>query len=174
MKVNVRVIAASNRDLEQEILQGRFRKDLYYRLNVYPITVAPLLERVSDIPVLVEHFVKRFNQNFGKNITKSPRKVMEQLEKYDWPGNIRELENIIERAMILSKSSTLMVEKLNTQDHTSKKELRTLADQERDHINKVLDLTHWRIYGPKGAAQVLDLNPETLRSRIRKLGIIRP
>lgn len=174
MKVDVRVIAATNRELEQEILEGRFRKDLFYRLNVYPITSAPLRERRSDIPFLVEHFVQRFNQKLGRNITRIPKRVMEQLKAYDWPGNIRELENIIERAMILSKSSTLMVEKLKIPDRTSEEKLVTLADHERDYIKKVLDRTLWRINGPKGAAQILDMHPETLRSRIKKFDIRRP
>jgi len=174
MKVDVRVIAATNRDLEQEILEGRFRKDLFYRLNVYPITSAPLRERRSDIPILVEYFVQRFNQKMGRNITRIPNKVMEQLKAYDWPGNIRELENIIERAMILSESSTLKVEKLKIPDHTPEEKLRTLADHERDHIRKVLDRTLWRINGPKGAAQILDMHPETLRSRMKKFDIQRP
>ena len=174
MKVDVRVIAATNRDLEQEILEGRFRKDLFYRLNVYPITSAPLRERRSDIPILVEYFVQRFNQKMGRNITRIPKKVMEQLKVYNWPGNIRELENIIERAMILSESSTLKVEKLKIPDHTPEEKLRTLADHERDHIRKVLDRTLWRINGPKGAAQILDMHPETLRSRMKKFDIQRP
>ena len=112
IKVDVRIIAATNRNLEKEINRGRFRKDLYYRLNVYPITIAPLRDRTDDIPLLVEHFVKRFNQKFNKDITRIPRKVIDQLILYDWPGNIRELENIIERAMILSTTSTLKIEKL--------------------------------------------------------------
>jgi len=174
ISVDVRVIAATNRDLEQEISRGRFRKDLYYRLNVYPITIVPLRERVSDIPLLVEHFVKRFNQKMGKNITRIPRKVMEQLKIYEWPGNIRELENIIERAVILSKSSTLSVEQLQTPDYAAEIKLQSLADHERDYIEKVLERTLWRIDGPKGAARILEMHPETLRSRMRKLGIARP
>jgi len=174
MKVDVRVIAATNKDLEQEILGGRFRKDLFYRLNVYPITIAPLRDRTSDIPYLIEYFVKNFNQKFGKNITQIPRKVMEQLKLYDWPGNIRELENIIERAMILSKTSTLKVEKLKSSDRTSNEKFQTLADHEREYIIKVLDQTLWRINGAKGAARILDMHPETLRSRIKKYGLKRP
>ena len=173
-KVDVRVIAATNRELEQEILRGRFRKDLYYRLNVYPISIVSLRERVSDIPLLVEHFVKQFNQKLGKNITRIPKKVIEHLKKYDWPGNIRELENVIERAVILSTSSTLSVEQLRTPDFAAKEKLRTLAEQERIYIEEVLNRTLWRIEGPKGAARILDMHPETLRSRMRKLGIVRP
>lgn len=174
IKVDVRVIAATNKNLEQEISAGRFRMDLFYRLNVFPITIIPLRQRVNDIPLLVEHFVKRFNKTMGKNITRIPKKVIEQLKAYDWPGNIRELENIIERAMILSKSSTLMVEKLITSNKTSEEVLQSLADHERDYIAKVLDQTLWRINGPNGAAQILDMHPETLRSRIKKLGLTRP
>jgi PAS domain S-box-containing protein len=174
IKVDVRIIAATNRKLEEEINRGHFRKDLYYRLNVYPITIAPLRNRTDDIPLLVKHFVKRFNQRFKKDITRIPRKVMDQLMLYDWPGNIRELENIIERAMILSNSNSLNVEKLKSQDRTSNKKRQTLADYERDYIIEVLGQTLWRINGPKGAASVLDMHPETLRSKIRKLGIQRP
>ena len=174
MKVDVRVVAATNRNLEQEILEGRFRKDLFYRLNVYPISIPSLKERISDIPLLVEYFVKRLNQKLGKNITRIPRKVMEQLKQYHWPGNIRELENILERAMILSRSSTLVIEKLKTPDHAPKEKRPTLADHERDYIIKVLDQTLWRINGPKGAARILDMHPETLRTRMRKFGIRRP
>jgi transcriptional regulator with GAF, ATPase, and Fis domain len=173
IKVDVRIIAATNRKLEEEINRGRFRKDLFYRLNVYPITIAPLRDRTDDIPLLVEHFVKRFNQKFKKDITRIPRKVMDQLMLYDWPGNIRELENIIERAMILSKSNTLKVENLKSPDQAYIENLQTLADHERDYIIQVLDQTLWRINGPKGAASVLDMHPETLRSRMRKLGIKR-
>ncbi|MCW8804751.1 MAG: sigma 54-interacting transcriptional regulator [Ignavibacteriaceae bacterium] len=173
-KVDVRVIAATNRNLEQEILHGRFRKDLYYRLNVYPITIVPLRERKNDIPLLVEHFVQRFNKKFGKNIKRIPKKVIEHLRKYDWPGNIRELENVIERAVILSKSSTLSIGQLRTPVFAAKEKLNTLVEQERSHIEEVLNSTLWRIEGPNGAAQILDINPGTLRSRMKKLGLKRP
>jgi len=174
IKIDVRIIAATNRNLEEEIKKGRFRKDLYYRLNVYPITIAPLRDRPDDIPLLVEHFVKCFNQKFKKNITRIPWNVMDNLKLYHWPGNIRELENIIERAMILSNSNTLKVEKLKSLEQAYNKNLQTLAEHERDYIIQVLDQTMWRINGPKGAASVLDMHPETLRSRMRKLGIKRP
>jgi len=174
IKIATRVIAATNRDLEQEISRGRFRKDLYYRLNVYPITIIPLRERASDIPLLVNHFLKHFDQKLGKNITRVPQKVMEQLKQYEWPGNIRELENIIERAVILSTSSTLSVEQLQTPDYATEEKLQSLADHERDYIEKVLEQTYWRIDGPKGAARILEMHPETLRSRMRKLRIQRP
>ncbi len=172
--IDARVIAATNRDLEQEISRGRFRKDLYYRLNVYPITIIPLRERTSDIPILVEHFLKHFDKKLGKNITRVPHKVIEQLKQYEWPGNIRELQNIIERAVILSTASTLAVEQLQTPDYAAKEKFHSLADHERDYIEKVLKRTYWRIDGPKGAARILEMHPETLRSRMRKLGIVRP
>ena len=123
---------------------------------------------------MVAHFVKRFNQKFNKNITRIPRKLIDQLILYDWPGNIRELENIIERAMILSTTSTLKIEKLKNSNRTSKEKFQSLDDYERDYIIKVLNETLWRINGVKGAASILDMHPETLRSRMRKLGIKRP
>ena len=174
INVDVRVIAATNKNLEEEISGGRFRMDLFYRLNVFPITVIPLRQRVSDIPLLVEHFVKRFNKTMGKNITRIPKKVIKHLKAYSWPGNIRELENIIERAMIVSNSSVLAVEQLQIPDYAGKEKFQPLAEHERDYITKVLDRTLWRINGPNGAAQILDIHPETLRSRMKKLGIERP
>jgi transcriptional regulator with GAF, ATPase, and Fis domain len=141
---------------------------------VYPITIVPLRERKNDIPLLVEHFVQRFNKKFGKNIKRIPKKVIEHLRKYDWPGNIRELENVIERAVILSKSSTLSIEQLRSPVFSAKEKLNTLVEQERSHIEEVLNSTLWRIEGPNGAAQILDINPGTLRSRMKKLGLKRP
>ena len=174
IKVDVRVIAATNRNLEKEISKGRFRMDLFYRLNVFPITVIPLRQRISDIPLLVEHFVNRFNSKLGKNITHIPKKIIEQLKVYTWPGNVRELENIIERAMIVSNSSVLSVEKLELPIYAAQQKFQSLAEYERDYITKVLDETLWRINGPSGAAQILDMHPETLRSRIKKLEIKHP
>ena len=174
IKVDVRVVAATNRNLEKEISKGRFRMDLFYRLNVFPITVIPLRQRISDIPLLVEHFVNRFNSKLGKNITRIPKKIIEQLKVYTWPGNVRELENIIERAMIVSNSSVLSVEKLELPIYAAQQKFQLLADHERDYITKVLDETLWRINGPSGAAQILGMHPETLRSRIKKLEITHP
>jgi PAS domain S-box-containing protein len=174
ISVDVRVIAATNRELEKEISHGRFRRDLYYRLYVYPITIVPLRERVSDIPLLVDHFVKHFNQKMGKNITKIPKKVMEQLKHYNWPGNIRELENIIERAIIVSPKSTLSIELQQNTNIMNDEKLLSLASFEREYIKKILIKTFWRIEGPQGAARILDMHPETLRSRMRKLNIKRP
>ncbi len=174
IRVDVRVIAATNRSLENEIRKGSFRDDLYYRLNVYPITIAPLRERTEDIPLLVTHFVNRFNAKMGKRISRISKKVISSLKSYDWPGNIRELENIVERSMILSKGSILSVEKLQAVKNKAKESLLPLAELERNHIIKVLDRTLWRISGPDGAARILEMHPETLRSRMHKLGIKRP
>ena len=174
IKVDVRIIAATNRNLEVLIQQKLFRKDLYYRLNVYPITIAPLRDRASDIPMLTEHFVKRFNRKLGKNIKKIPVKTIRDLQSYSWPGNIRELENVIERAVIISPSSNLVVEQLRTPDFNEEEKLLPLAEYERKYIISVLEKTYWRVDGPEGAARILDMHPETLRSRMRKLEIQRP
>jgi len=174
VKVDVRVIAATNRNLEDQIRKKRFRKDLYYRLNVYPITIAPLRDRISDIPLLAEHFVKQFNRQMDKNIKKIPVKTIKQLQKYSWPGNIRELENIIERTVIISHGSSLSVDPILEPRFEETDKLLPLAEYERRYIIKVLEKTYWRVEGPEGAARILDMHPETLRSRMRKLEIKRP
>ena len=174
IKVDVRVIAATNRDLGEQIRKKHFRKDLYYRLNVYPITIAPLRDRVSAIPLLAAHFVKQFNLKLDKNIQKIPVKTIRQLQSYSWPGNIRELENIIERAIIISSGNTLSVEPLSKPDFDDENQLLPLAEYERRYIIKVLEKTYWRVDGLEGAARILDMHPETLRSRMRKLEIKRP
>jgi PAS domain S-box-containing protein len=174
IKVDVRVIAATNRNLEEQIRKKRFRKDLYYRLNVYPITIAPLRDRISDIPLLAEHFVKQFNRQMDKNIKKIPAKTIKQLQNYSWPGNIRELENIIERAVIISSGSSLSVEPILEPRFEEADQFLPLAEYERRYIIKVLEKTYWRVEGPEGAARILDMHPETLRSRMRKLEIKRP
>ena len=173
-KVDVRIIAATNRSLEEMIRKGEFRKDLFYRLNVYPVTIAPLRDRKSDIPLLTEHFVKIFNQKLGKNITRISKDTIKQLQSYSWPGNVRELENVIERAVIISNGTSLTVEPLIKPDFSEDEELLPLSEYERRYIIKVLEKTYWRVEGPEGAAKILDINPETLRSRMRKLGIKRP
>ncbi|RLD32939.1 MAG: sigma-54-dependent Fis family transcriptional regulator [Bacteroidetes bacterium] len=174
VKVDVRVIAATNCNLEDQIRKKRFRKDLYYRLNVYPITIAPLRDRISDIPLLAEHFVKQFNRQMDKNIKKIPVKTIKQLQKYSWPGNIRELENIIERTVIISHGSSLSVDPILEPRFEETDKLLPLAEYERRYIIKVLEKTYWRVEGPEGAARILDMHPETLRSRMRKLEIKRP
>jgi PAS domain S-box-containing protein len=159
VKVDVRVIAATNRELEKQIRKKRFRKDLYYRLNVYPITIAPLRDRISDIPALAEHFVKQFNLKLDKTIQKIPLKTIKQLQRYSWPGNIRELENIIERAIIISSGSSLSIEPLLKPDFGEENQLLPLAEYERNYIIKVLEKTWWRVDGPQGAARILDMHP---------------
>ena len=174
VKVDVRIIAATNLNLEEQIRKKHFRKDLYYRLNVYPVTIAPLRDRKDDIPLLTEYFVKRFNFKLGKKIKRIPKKTIKQLQVYSWPGNVRELENIIERAVIISTGSTLSVEPLLKPGFEENEQLLPLAEYERRYIIKVLEKTLWRVEGPEGAARILNMHPETLRSRMRKLEIRRP
>ena len=176
IKDDVRVIAATNRDLEKEVSRGGFREDLFYRLNVFPITVPPLRQRAEDIPLLAQFFVERVSKRLGKTISQIPVGIMQQLQDYPWPGNVRELENVIERAVINSSGPKLhLADDLTRLTH---KELPTtvgsLEENERNHIVRVLEQTRWRIDGPEGAARILDINPSTLRSRMRKLGIQKP
>jgi PAS domain S-box-containing protein len=176
IRVDVRIIASTNRDLIDEVKNGRFREDLYYRLNVFPITVPPLHKRKEDIPMIVKYFLKKFGKKIGKQIERVPYDVIKSLQEYHWPGNVRELENIIERSMIISPDSTLhLADKLDismtTNNETSQS--KSLSDMERNHISRILDQTRWKIEGRNGAAEILNLNPSTLRSRIRKLGIIK-
>lgn len=176
MKVNVRVIAATNRNLEQAIEKKEFREDLFYRLNVFPIISPPLRERKEDIPLLVKHFCQKYEAKIGKKITNVPAKTMEALLEYDWPGNIRELENIIERALILSRDGMLEygewlpAAKANSK---TKPAPQKLDDVERQHIIEVLNKTNWKVSGEKGAAKILGLNPTTLEARMKKMGIKR-
>jgi PAS domain S-box-containing protein len=173
--VNVRIIAASNRNLEEEISNGRFREDLFYRLNVFPITIPPLRQRTEDIPLLVNYFVAKFNKKIGKKIETVSKESMNALQEYQWPGNVRELESVIERAMITSQGTTLQLldrfEPLRKKGEQSAQDVTALADLERDHILQVLQKTGWRIDGLNGAALLLGLNPSTLRARMRKYGI---
>jgi transcriptional regulator with GAF, ATPase, and Fis domain len=170
IKVNVRVIAATNRDLAEDLRAGRFRKDLYYRLNVFPIRVPPLRERAEDIPMLVWAFLKEFSSRMGKKITQVPRQTMEALQSHPWPGNVRELRNVIEHGAIVTSGDTLRVPMLLDAD-SGVQPAPTLADSERAHILKALEKTGWRIKGPRGAATLLGINPSTLYSRLQKLGI---
>ena len=174
-KVNVRVIAATNRDLEQQSKTGHYRPDLYYRLNVFPIHLPALREREGDIPLLVQYFVRKFVANFGKKIDRIPERMMSALQRYQWPGNIRELEHVIERAVILSEGSELEpIEWLSQPGgKTGSGKIPTLEEMERQHIVGVLEQTNWRVNGEKGAAKILDLNPTTLEARMKKLGIER-
>jgi transcriptional regulator with GAF, ATPase, and Fis domain len=169
-KVDVRVIAATNRDLAAEVRKGRFREDLYYRLKVFPIAIPPLRERSEDISQLTFAFMEEFATRMGKKLTKVPRKAMERLQRHVWPGNIRELRNVIEHSVIVSSGDTLTLSLLGDGPVREAGPV-TLAEAEREHILKTLDSTGCRIKGPHGAAQRLDLQPSTLYSRMQKLGI---
>ena len=181
IKVDVRLIAATNRDLPAAVSRGTFRQDLFYRLNVFPIAVPPLRERVEDIPLLVEYFVGRFAKGTGKNIRHIAKRTMEQLRAYPWPGNIRELQNVVERAVILSESDTFEVDeswlKLEPADSPQLGlslpvgGLSALADREVEMIEAALAESHGRISGPSGAAAKLGIPRQTLESKIRRLGI---
>lgn len=174
-KVDVRVIAATNRDLEKAVNEGRFRADLFYRLNVFPIESPSLRDRIDDIADLSFYFMDKYSKKFGKDINNIGAETIKKLEDYSWPGNIRELENIIERAVILCTDNVLDIseniinssQRLDLQDSVSPR----LEDIERGHILKILDQTGWQIHGKGGAAKILDMNPSTLRTRMAKLGI---
>jgi PAS domain S-box-containing protein len=175
IKVDVRVIAATNRNLEEEVRQGRFREDLWYRLSIFPITVPPLRERREDIALLVEFFVDKISKRLGKSIENIPMSVMNTLQEYQWPGNVRELENVLERAAINSSGPKLrLVDELKAPHKDLAPTQKTLGDVEHDHIVRVLEQTNWKVSGKNGAAKILGLNRSTLRARIRKLGIHQP
>ncbi len=175
-KVNVRVIAATNRDLQKEVDNGNFREDLFYRLNVFPLHVPPLRDRAEDIPLLVRHFLMKYGKKFGKTVDTVSQKVMYDLIKYPWPGNVRELENVIERALIISPGKQLNIGNSlpRLSGPAGKKRIETLEENERNHILKALEFTNWRISGDKGAARLLDIKRTTLEARMKKLGIERP
>jgi transcriptional regulator with GAF, ATPase, and Fis domain len=176
MRVDVRVIAATNRILIDEVKAGRFRRDLYYRLNVFPLTMPPLRQRRSDIPALTQHLIKRLGQRHHRHIDTIPRPVLDTLIAYDWPGNVRELENVLERAIITTPDSTLRLLEPPASDPLDvlpAAATSMLVDVERAHILRVLQATAWRIEGSRGAAVALGLKPSTLRSRMRKLGVNR-
>ena len=171
LKVDTRIIAATNRNLEQAIRDGGFREDLFYRLNVFPITVPPLRERKKDIPVLVNHFIKKFAAKTGKSVETISKHLIQILEEYYWPGNVRELENVIERAVIVSSGKQLKLDGNFTKTQEQNDNMTTLDENERQHIIKALELCNWRISGEKGAAKILGINDKTLYSRIQKLNI---
>lgn len=185
INVDVRVIAATNRNLAEAVHEGTFRSDLYYRLSVFPITVPPLRERREDVPMLVTHLVKQMSLKLGKAIESIPKDVMTALTDYSWPGNIRELRNVLERAAIITQGPTLMLidrlEGSTPEYHSSDSDAlisdsdsETLAQNEYNLILRTLKKVHWRIEGPSGAADLLRVHPSTLRSRMKKLGISRP
>lgn len=180
IKVDLRVVAATHRDLESMVASKQFRSDLYYRLNVFPIAIPPLRERLEDIPLLVRHFVQRAAEKMNKAIDTIASDTMAALTEYPWPGNIRELENVIERAVILSPGSVLRVpiRDLHTRiapgSGSAHTQNQTLEEVERSHILMILRQTRWVLSGPRGAATRLGLNRATLYFRMKKLGIFRP
>ena len=178
-KVDVRIIAATNRDLRRELREGRLRSDLYYRLGVFPIEVPPLRDRAEDIPFLVWHFIQARQQALGRRITKIPKAAMAALQAYEWPGNIRELQNVVERALILARGPILSLEEAlgpvkADPGAAGRPTAESLPDIERTHIVRILERCRWTIEGPGQAAERLGLHPSTLRHRMRKLGISRP
>ncbi|MBZ5637806.1 MAG: sigma 54-interacting transcriptional regulator [Acidobacteriia bacterium] len=176
LKVDVRVVAATNRDLESAVADGRFRADLYYRLNVFPIAIPPLRERLEDVPRLTRHFAMMYASKMGKPIGTIGEQVLGKLMEYNWPGNVRELQNVIERAVILSPKGRLELggSLAASGAGTRAKPSRTLEEIERDHIVSVLESVGWRVSGERGAAGVLGLKRTTLEARMKKLGISRP
>jgi DNA-binding NtrC family response regulator len=195
VRVDVRVVAATNRDLEEEVRNGTFRSDLYYRLSIFPITVPPLRERKNDIPLLVRHYVKEFSAKFGKEIEAIPQETMAALKNYPWPGNIRELRNVVERGVIITEGSKLRLldsleaTRLEPPAHSVPESVgpqhspvdadvanwgETLEQSQYNLILQTLKKTYWRIEGPYGAAAALNIHPSKLRSLMRKLGITRP
>ena len=175
-RVRVRVIAATNRDLEAESLAGRFRPDLYYRLNVYPIQVPPLRERSEDIGPLIEHFVAKHGPRLGKRIDSIPAAAIAGLSDYSWPGNVRELENLVERALISTNGTSLALAPLLPRAPAARRSEKTLTlnEVQRRHIVRTLEERGWRVRGKGGTAEVLDIKPSTLEARMKKLGIRRP
>ncbi len=178
VKVDVRVIAATNRNLQEAVSTGDFRSDLYYRINVFPIAIPPLRERKEDIPALVELFVDKFNRSIGKDVSVISQQVMDTLQRYEWPGNIRELQNVLERAVILAEGQTLRLEEAlewaGAEIVGEGTVGESLEDVERAHIRRVLEKCGGKVAGKDGAAARLGLNPSTLRSRLDKLGIRKP
>lgn len=176
IKVDVRVIAATNRELKTEVRNGRFREELYYRLHVFLVSVPSLRKRIEDIPLLVNYFVDKYSRKYGRQIQIIPKSVIKTLQEYQWPGNVRELEHVIEGAIIAGTGMTLSLidplERENAKDG-EEESLKSLAAIEQEHISRVLQKTRWKIDGKDGAAAILGLNPSTLRFRIKKLNIIR-
>jgi transcriptional regulator with GAF, ATPase, and Fis domain len=173
LRVDTRIIAATHRNLEQRVAEGRFREDLYYRLNVFPIEVPPLRERGEDIPLLVWRFVEEFSRAFGKKVASIGDDNLAALKQYSWPGNIRELRNVVERAMITTTGGTLTIPVPQPTAASARRSVK-LIDVEREHILQVLESTRWRVRGASGAAEQLGLKPTTLETRMSKLGLKRP
>lgn len=174
-KVDVRIIAATNRDLQAEVQKGSFREDLWYRLNVFPITMPPLRDRLDDIPLLVNFYIGRISKRLGKVIREIPVGVMDALQQYHWPGNVRELENVLERSVINSSGPKLrLVDDLENPRRDDSRLKQSLEHVERDYIKRVLEQTGWKVSGKNSAAEILGLDRSTLRARMRKLNIRKP
>jgi transcriptional regulator with GAF, ATPase, and Fis domain len=174
VKVDVRVIAATNRQLSAAIKEGTFRQDLFYRLNVFPLDIPPLRERRADIPLLANFFINKFGKKMGKDIKGVSKATLERMESYAWPGNIRELQNVIEHAVVTASGSTIDIDdSILGADSTLRAEVEALQQVERAHIIRVLKQTNWVVHGQGGAAAILRINPSTLRFRMQKLGIKR-
>lgn len=173
IKTDVRIIAATNKNLEEEVEAGRFREDLYYRINVFPLNTIPLRDRVEDVPLLVRHFIEKYATKSGRDIDRISKKAMEALEQYSWPGNVRELENIIERAVILCRGNVIEEGSWLPKSRVlSKRKIKSLSQMEKEYLTEILEITHGKISGPNGAANLLEVNPNTLYSRLKKHGII--
>ncbi len=173
INLDIRVLAASNFDLESEVSDGNFREDLFYRINVFPITVPPLRERKEDIPLLIWKFIDEFNDRMNKKIDKIPKRLLKTLIEHPWPGNIRELRNIVERAMIISNDRILRVD-VPTFKKKQKFDITNLDEINIQHISQILELTNWKVSGKNGAAELLGIKPTTLEARMLRLGIKRP
>ena len=178
-KINVRVLAATNKDLEEEVAGGRFRIDLYYRLNVFPLLLPSLRERKEDIPLLADHFLKKYSAEEGRQPPSLSRQALEMLRQYSWPGNIRELENAIQRTLVLQHNTVIESVEIPASKNQAgdpkniRPGFKTITENERDHIIAVLESCNWKISGKGGAAEILDINVNTLNSRMKKLGIER-
>jgi formate hydrogenlyase transcriptional activator len=179
IRVDVRLVAATNRDLDRMVADGRFRDDLYYRLNVFPVLLPPLRQRRDDIPRLVRHFTQRFAVRMGRRIETIPTRVLETLSRYPWPGNVRELQNVIERAVILSPGASLQVPLGDlpppaAQPAVATSAAMTLEEAEREHILAALRDTGWVVGGPRGASARLGMKRSTLQKKMKNLAIFRP
>jgi len=176
-KINVRVLAATNKDLEEEVAAGRFRIDLYYRLNVFPLLLPPLRERKTDIPLLAEYFLRKYGTEQMQPASTLSKEAIRTLMEYHWPGNIRELENTIQRNVVLAKGSVIESLEIpasrmtNSSTYSDNGKFKTMLENERDHILAVLESCNWKVSGKGGAAEILDVNVNTLNSRMKKLGI---
>ncbi len=174
IQVDVRIIAATNRNLAELVNKGKFRRDLYYRLNVFPLENMPLRQRKDDIPILVKHFLKKYSNRLQKQVNSVNTNTFQQLQTYDFPGNIRELENLIERGVILAKTNVLKLDTIATEIDKRTASFKSFEAMQRAHILEALQLTNWRISGEHGAAKLLEMNAKTLESKMRKLGVQRP